>query len=131
MVLRTEKDKRSAWIKWAPVEDAYAYNIYIGTAPDKLYNCIMVYNSNEYWYKGMDKDVPYYFSIEAINESGVSKKTRLSRVTKNALDKIFKHMIMKATYLYLITPLYATVLFFSGGIATAQQKKATLPLTRR
>lgn len=75
VVLRTEKDKRSAWIKWPPVEDAYAYNIYLGTAPDKLYNCIMVYNSNEYWYKGMDKDKPYYFSIEAINESGVSKKT--------------------------------------------------------
>lgn len=80
VVLRTEKDKRSAWIKWPPVEDAYAYNIYIGTAPDKLYNCIMVYNSNEYWYKGMDKEVPYYFSIEAINESGISKKTKVIKV---------------------------------------------------
>ncbi len=80
VVLRTEKDKRSAWIKWPPVADAYAYNIYLGTAPDKLYNCIMVYNSNEYWYKGMDKDKPYYFSIEAINESGVSKKTSVIRV---------------------------------------------------
>ena len=56
VVLRTEKDKRSAWLKWAPVEDAYAYNIYIGTEPDKLYNCIMIYNTNEYWYKGMDKN---------------------------------------------------------------------------
>ena len=80
VVLRTEKDKRSAWLKWAPVEDAYAYNIYIGTEPDKLYNCIMVYNTNEYWYKGMDKNKTYYFSIEAINESGVSQKTEVAKV---------------------------------------------------
>jgi hypothetical protein len=79
-VLRTEKDKRSAWLKWQPSEDAYAYNIYIGTAPDKLYNCIMVYNTNEYWYKGMDKDKSYYFSIEAINESGVSPRTKVVNV---------------------------------------------------
>ena len=80
VVLRTEKDKRSAWLKWAPVEDAYAYNIYIGTEPDKLYNCIMIYNTNEYWYKGMDKNKTYYFSIEAINESGVSQKTKVATV---------------------------------------------------
>nr|WP_294877144.1 family 43 glycosylhydrolase [uncultured Pedobacter sp.] len=80
VVLRTEKDKRSAWLKWAPVEEAYAYNIYIGTEPDKLYNCIMIYNTNEYWYKGMDKNKTYYFSIEAINESGVSQKTEVAKV---------------------------------------------------
>jgi hypothetical protein len=73
IVLRTEKDKRSAWIKWTPVDNAYAYNIYIGTAPDKLYNCIMVYGANEYWFKAMDKDIPYYFCIEALNENGTSK----------------------------------------------------------
>ncbi|RPD39883.1 family 43 glycosylhydrolase [Chitinophaga barathri] len=75
MVLRTEKDKRSAWIKWAPNDYAYAYNIYFGTAPDKLYNCIMVHSSNEYYFKGMDRTLPYYFSIEAINENGVSART--------------------------------------------------------
>ena len=32
IVLRTEKDKRSGWIKWRPVDNAYAYNIYYGTA---------------------------------------------------------------------------------------------------
>jgi len=32
MVLRTEKDKRSAYIKWSPVDNAYAYNIYYGTS---------------------------------------------------------------------------------------------------
>jgi hypothetical protein len=74
MVLRTEKDKRSAWIRWSPVDKAYAYNICYGTAPDKLYNCIMVHDANEYWFKGMDKLKTYYYTIEAINENGVSEK---------------------------------------------------------
>lgn len=80
IVLRTEKDKRSAWIKWGPVDNAYAYNIYTGIAPDKLYNCIMVHGSNEYYFKGMDKGLPYYFTIEAINENGVSRRTQIVKV---------------------------------------------------
>ena len=77
IVLRTKKDKRSAWLRWSPVDNAYAYNIYMGTDPEKLYNCIMVYNANEYWLKTMDKDKPYYFRIEAINENGVSLPSKV------------------------------------------------------
>ena len=80
IVLRTEKDKRSAWLKWALVDNAYAYNIYMGTAPDKLYSNIMIYGANEYYYKGMDKMKDYYFQIEAINENGVSKRTQVIKV---------------------------------------------------
>ena len=80
IVLRTEKDKRSAWLKWKPVDNAYAYNIYTGTAPDKLYNCIMVHGASEYYFKAMDKDLTYYFSIEAINENGVSSRTKVQEV---------------------------------------------------
>lgn len=76
-VLRTEKDKRSAWLKWYPVDNAYAYNIYIGIAPDKLYNCIMVYNANEYWLKALDKEKPCFFSIEALNENGVGERSQV------------------------------------------------------
>jgi Beta-xylosidase len=74
IVLRTEKDKRSAWIKWSPVDNAYAYNIYMGLEPGKLYNCIMVHGANEYYCKTMDSQVGYYFAIEAINENGVSQR---------------------------------------------------------
>jgi len=73
MVLRTEKDKRSAWIRWNPGSDAFAYNIYYGVKPDKLYNCIMVHDANEYWFKGMDRNMTYYYTIEAVNENGVSE----------------------------------------------------------
>jgi len=77
IVLRTEKDKRSAWIKWCPSDNAYAYNIYMGTEPDKLYNCIMVYDANEYWLKSMDKEKTYYFVIEAVNENGVGPASNI------------------------------------------------------
>lgn len=80
MILRTEKDKRSAWIRWRPVENAYAYNIYYGTDPGKLYNCIMVYDDNEYWFKAMDSKKTYYFTIEAINENGTSEKYKIIKV---------------------------------------------------
>ena len=80
IVLRTEKDKRSAWLKWRLVDNAYAYNIYAGLAPDKLYNCTMVHGANEYYYKVMDSQVPYYFCIEAVNENGVSERTPVIKV---------------------------------------------------
>ena len=80
IVLRTEKDRRSAWIKWRPVENAYAYTIYYGTAPDKLYNNILVYDANEYWFKVMDLKKSYYFSVEAVNENGVSSRTAVMKV---------------------------------------------------
>ena len=80
IVLRTEKDKRSAWLKWQPVDNAYAYNIYMGIDPQKLYNVIMVYGANEYWLKSMDKELTYYFAIEAINENGISKLSEIQEV---------------------------------------------------
>jgi hypothetical protein len=80
LVLRTEKDKRSAYIKWSPVSNAFAYNIYYGTAADKLYNCVMVHDLNEYWFKVMDKEKAYYFSIEAVNENGISERTKVMKV---------------------------------------------------
>jgi len=80
IVLRTEKDKRSAYLKWKPIDNAFAYNIYYGTHRDKLYTCIMVHANNEYWLKTMDALKTYYFSIEAINENGVSPKTKVMEV---------------------------------------------------
>jgi xylan 1,4-beta-xylosidase len=79
-VLRTEKDKRSAFIKWSPVDNAYAYNIYYGTDPGKLYTSIMIHQNNEYWLKTMDSQRIYYFSIESVNENGVSEKSKVIKV---------------------------------------------------
>jgi xylan 1,4-beta-xylosidase len=77
VVLRTEKDKRSAWLKWNKIKNAYAYNIHYGISPNKLYNCMMVHDDNELWLKTLDSQKTYYFTIEAINESGITKYDKI------------------------------------------------------
>ncbi|ACU59247.1 family 43 glycosylhydrolase [Chitinophaga pinensis] len=80
MVLRQQSDKRNAWLKWYPSNDAYAYNIYYGIAPDKLYSSIMVYNASEYYLKALDKTTTYYFSIEALGENGIGKRSPVIKI---------------------------------------------------
>ena len=80
IVLRTEKDKRSAFIKWRLVDNAFAYNIFYGTHPDKLYTSIMIHSNNEYWMKAMDSEKTYYYSIESINENGTSERSKVIKV---------------------------------------------------
>ena len=76
IVLRSENDPRNALIKWITVNNATGYNIYWGIAANKLYNNVMVYNDNQYYFKPMDKGRKYYFSIESFNENGISEKTK-------------------------------------------------------
>jgi xylan 1,4-beta-xylosidase len=80
IVLRGESERRNAWLKWKATDDAVGYMIYFGIARDKLYSSIMVYGSNEYYFRGMDKGRPYYFQIEAFNENGISGKTSVAKV---------------------------------------------------
>jgi hypothetical protein len=75
-VLRDAADRRNARLTWQPADGAYAYNIYIGESPDKLYHCVMVYDAGEYYYRGLDGAKPYYFAIEAVNENGTSDRVR-------------------------------------------------------
>ena len=80
IVLRGDSERRNAWLKWQLADDATGYVIYTGVAPDKLYTSIMVYGANEYYFSAMDRDIPYYFQIEAFNENGISKRTEVVKV---------------------------------------------------
>lgn len=70
-------DTRDATFTWQQVEGAYAYNIYYGIAPDKLYNCIMIHESAERYFRGLNKGVKYFAQIEAIGETGVSNRSNV------------------------------------------------------
>ncbi|MCK9422827.1 MAG: family 43 glycosylhydrolase [Bacteroidales bacterium] len=72
-------DKRDIILKWDAIKSAYAYNIYFGIEAGKLYNCMMVMDQDHLSYRGLDRGVTYYFSIQAISETGVSE---LSAVKK-------------------------------------------------
>jgi xylan 1,4-beta-xylosidase len=65
-------DDRDATFNWSPVENAYAYNIYYGIDPNKLYNCIMVHDANTRYFRGLNKGVTYYARIEALGETGIA-----------------------------------------------------------
>jgi xylan 1,4-beta-xylosidase len=79
-VKRSVKDPRNAMLTWHLVDTAYGYNIYYGTEAEKLYNCITVNGAGEYDFRGMDIGTVYYFCIQALNENGISEKTKVIRV---------------------------------------------------
>ena len=79
IVLRGESERRNAWLKWQPVDEATGYTIYAGVSPDKMYTSIQVYGKNEYYFRAMDSDKPYYFQIEAFNERGIGRRTTPQR----------------------------------------------------
>lgn len=33
----------------------------------------MVYDANQFWFSGMDRTKTYYYTIESMNENGVSQ----------------------------------------------------------
>jgi xylan 1,4-beta-xylosidase len=45
-----------------------------------LYNSVMVFGKNEFYFRAMDIDRPYYFQIEAFNENGIGKRTSPQKV---------------------------------------------------
>ena len=75
--IKRETDRRDVAFNWNPVNEAQGYNIRWGIAPDKLYQSWLVYNTNEHFMRCLDRDTPYYFSIEAFNENGISEKSEI------------------------------------------------------
>ena len=72
-----QADKRDVKFTWNAVEGAQGYNIRWGIAPDKLYQSWLVYDTNEHFMRCLDRDTPYYFTIEAFNENGISEKSEV------------------------------------------------------
>lgn len=78
-VKRSKKDSRNAFITWKPVDGAYGYNLYFGVEPEKLYSCITVNGDNQYDLRGLITRQDYYFSIEALGETGISDRSAVVR----------------------------------------------------
>ena len=74
-VSRNETDTRKALVEWPADDLATGYVVNYGIAPDKLYASVMVYDADSLMLTGLNRDVMYYFSIDAFNESGITKGT--------------------------------------------------------
>jgi hypothetical protein len=86
VVGQRHKDERDATIRWAKVPGAVGYNIRFGIRPDRLTLTHQLWAdelgdaatlSKEL--RSLNVGVPYWVAVEAFNETGVSK---LSRVVK-------------------------------------------------
>jgi hypothetical protein len=78
--VKRAKDSRDAFVKWDKQPGAQGYNVLWGIAPDKLYSSWMVYDASSLEMKNLNAGQVYYFSIEAFNENGISKKTPVIKV---------------------------------------------------
>jgi len=78
--INREKDRRDISFSWDTVEDAQGYNIRWGIAPDKLYQSWQVYDTNSHFMRCLDRDTPYYFTIEAFNENGISELSEIQHI---------------------------------------------------
>ena len=70
-------DSRKALVKWKKDKSATGYIVNYGVDANKLYTSYMVYNSDSVKLSGLNKDIPYYFSIDAFNESGITKGEKI------------------------------------------------------
>jgi hypothetical protein len=72
-VERDASDPRKAKAEWTKDVLATGYVVNYGTAPDKLYSSVMFYDANSLMLTGLNKDITYYYSIDAFNESGIAR----------------------------------------------------------
>lgn len=75
IVLRGDSERRNAWAKWQAEPEATGYLVRSGISKDKLYTSHMVYGANELYMRYLDKSRPYWMSIQAFNEKGISAPT--------------------------------------------------------
>lgn len=61
-----------ARLNWNIVPEAQGYIVRYGTAPDKLYNNFQVMEDTVLNIGSLNKNVTYYFTIDAFNENGVT-----------------------------------------------------------
>jgi hypothetical protein len=76
-VIREDADTRKAGLQWPRDENANGFIINYGVDKSKLYSSVMVYDTSSLMLTGLNKDVAYYFSIDAFNESGIAAGTKV------------------------------------------------------
>lgn len=67
---RDPTDPRSAVVRWQILPDADGYIVRYGIAPGKLYQQYEVRGQKELALHGLNADSPYYFTVDAFNDSG-------------------------------------------------------------
>jgi hypothetical protein len=80
---RDAGDGRRAVVSWAPSAQADFYIVRYGVAPDRLFSDYQIYNATNAQINALNSAIPYYFTVDAVNDSGITP-TR----TVLSLDKL-------------------------------------------
>ncbi|WP_336517366.1 family 43 glycosylhydrolase [Pollutibacter soli] len=79
-VSRNAADRCQAVIKWPAVPGATGYNIRYGTDRNKLYHNYQVLGVNDLKLNSLDSNEKYFFTVDAFNESGVTRGSAIKAV---------------------------------------------------
>jgi hypothetical protein len=79
-VERDSADSRSAHASWDAVPQADFYILRYGVAKDRLFNNYQVYDASQLDLHSLNDGVGYYFAIDAVNGSGVTRGTEIVQV---------------------------------------------------
>ena len=87
VVGQRHQDERDATIRWAKVPGALGYNIRFGIKPDRLTLTYQLWADElgngatvQKDLRSLNVGVPYWVAVEAFNETGVSKLSRVVRI---------------------------------------------------
>ncbi|BDI29329.1 endo-1,4-beta-xylanase [Capsulimonas corticalis] len=78
-VTRDATDNRQATISWNAVNEADGYIVRYGVAKDKLFSNYQVYDANMLRIHTLNIGVSYYFTVDTINDSGVTKGSSVAQ----------------------------------------------------
>jgi Beta-xylosidase len=79
-IQRSKTDPCIVNLKWEKSKDAIGYNIRFGTSRNKLYLNYQVLDSDSLTIRSLNSKRSYYFTIDAFNESGVTKGSGIVEV---------------------------------------------------
>lgn len=75
--VRDDSDPRHMHVSWRPVKNVDFYIIRYGIAPNKLFGNYQVYGTNQFDINSLNLGVSYYLTVDAVNDSGVTKGTKV------------------------------------------------------
>ncbi len=78
--LRQPDDGRKAQIAWPSALRAEFYIVRFGLAPDRLFDSYQIYDGNSAQINALNRGVAYYFTVDAVNDSGVTSSRAVTRL---------------------------------------------------
>jgi xylan 1,4-beta-xylosidase len=70
---RDPADPRRVSLSWRNTPDSDFYIVRYGIAPDRLFSNYQVYKSNSVDINSLNVGVKYYFTVDAVNDTGVTQ----------------------------------------------------------